>query len=393
MSRLLVIAPQPFFTARGTPLSVYYRTLVMAEQGVEIDLLTYGIGEDVAIPGVRIVRIPRLPLTGSMPVGPSWPKAILDIPMALWTVGLLLRHRYEVVHAHEEAVFWCQALKPLFGFRMIYDMHSSLPQQLENFRYTRSPLLLGIFRALERRALASANVVVTICRELRDHTQMLGVDPERQLLIENSLFDDVILSSPADRDATAVQSCRAMFGPDCRVIVYAGTFEAYQGIELLVDAFSRVVARVPQARLLLAGGRDEQVANIRARADALGLGATCLLVGQVPKRVASAYMQSADVLVSPRLHGTNTPLKIYEQLASGCPLVATRIRSHTQVLDDSTGFLVEPEPESLAEGLIRALTDSSGVEQRVRGACALYERDYSRSSYEGKIRRLLDMIA
>ena len=60
MSRLLVIAPQPFFTARGTPFSVYYRTLVMAEQGVEIDLLTYGIGEDVDIPGVRIVRIPRL---------------------------------------------------------------------------------------------------------------------------------------------------------------------------------------------------------------------------------------------------------------------------------------------------------------------------------------------
>jgi glycosyltransferase involved in cell wall biosynthesis len=150
---------------------------------------------------------------------------------------------------------------------------------------------------------------------------------------------------------------------------------------------------VPQARLLLAGGRAEQVARIRAMVDAAGLGATCILVGQVPKRVASGYMQSADVLVSPRLHGTNTPLKIYEQLASGRPLVATRIRSHTQVLDDSTGFLVEPEPESLAAGLIQALTDPTGVERRVRNACALYERDYSRSSYEGKIRRLLEMIA
>src|SRR5688572_21768428 len=190
VSRLLVIAPQPFFAARGTPLSVYYRTLVMAEQGVEIDLLTYGIGEDVEIPGVRIVRIPRLPFTDSVPIGPSWSKAVLDIPMMLWTVGLLLRHRYDVVHAHEEAVFWCQALKPVFGFRMIYDMHSSLPQQLENFRYTKSRLLLRAFRALERRALASANVVVTICSELRDHTQTLGVAPERQLLIENSIFDE-----------------------------------------------------------------------------------------------------------------------------------------------------------------------------------------------------------
>ena len=59
--KLLMIAPEPFFTPRGTPFSVYYRALVAAEQGASIDLLTYGEGDDVVIPGVRIVRIPRLP--------------------------------------------------------------------------------------------------------------------------------------------------------------------------------------------------------------------------------------------------------------------------------------------------------------------------------------------
>jgi len=391
VSRVLVVAPQPFFTSRGTPLSVYYRTLVMAEQGVEIDLLTYGIGDDVEIPGVRIVRIPRLPGTRSVPLGPSWPKAILDIPMVLWTVGLLLRHRYRAVHAHEEAVFWCQALKPLFGFRMIYDMHSSLPQQLENFRYTKSRLLLGLFRALERRALASSNVVITICRELADHTRSLGVAPERQLLIENSLFEDVRLRAPPA--AETPRPPPEVFGPGTRIVVYAGTFEAYQGVEVLVDAFSRVVSRLPQARLLLVGGREEQVGRVRVLADAMGLGESCRLLGHVPKAAASHYMRTADVLVSPRLHGINTPLKIYEQLASGRPLVATRITSHTQVLDDATCFLVDPDPESLADGIIRALSDPVAVERRVRSARALYEREYSRSSYEGKIRRLLEMIA
>ena len=48
--RALVIAPEPFFTPRGTPLSVYYRTLVTAELGVQVDLLTYGQGADVSIP-------------------------------------------------------------------------------------------------------------------------------------------------------------------------------------------------------------------------------------------------------------------------------------------------------------------------------------------------------
>ena len=58
--KALVIAPQPFFSPRGTPFSTYYRALVAAELGVEIDLLTYGQGQDVDIPRVRIIRIPNI---------------------------------------------------------------------------------------------------------------------------------------------------------------------------------------------------------------------------------------------------------------------------------------------------------------------------------------------
>ena len=69
--KALVIAPQPFFTPRGTPLSVYHRTAIAAELGVEIDLLTYGQGRDVDIPGVRIIRIPDFAFLGTVKVGPS----------------------------------------------------------------------------------------------------------------------------------------------------------------------------------------------------------------------------------------------------------------------------------------------------------------------------------
>ena len=71
--------------------------------------------------------------------------------MVLWTIALLCRRRYAVVHAHEEAVFWCLWLKPLFRFRLIYDMHSSLPQQLNNFRFAELPLLRRLFGALGKK--------------------------------------------------------------------------------------------------------------------------------------------------------------------------------------------------------------------------------------------------
>jgi glycosyltransferase involved in cell wall biosynthesis len=328
-----------------------------------------------------------------VPVGPSWKKLLLDIPMVVWTIGLLLRHRYRVVHAHEESVFWCRFLKPLFRFRLIYDMHSSLPQQLENFRFTRSRLLIGTFKALEESCLGAANAVVTICPDLRDYALGAGVAPSRHLLIENSIFDDVRIRSPAEADTVTKLREAPRFGPNDRVILYAGTFEAYQGIELLVRAFLEVSRSCPAARLLLVGGTEEQTRRTQALIESLGLDDRCALTGRVPKSAALAYTRAANVLVSPRVHGTNTPLKIYEQLASGRPLVATRIWSHTQVLDDSVCYLAEPDPQSLASALIAALTDEAGAALRVRNALELYQRNYSREVYERKIRQMLEIVA
>jgi glycosyltransferase involved in cell wall biosynthesis len=390
--RALVVAPQPFFSPRGTPFSVYYRTLVTAQLGTEIDLLTYGQGEDVDIPGVRIVRIPRFAALGHVRVGPSALKLFLDTFLVLWTVGLLLRRRYDFVHAHEEAVFWCCLLKPLFRFRLVYDMHSSLPQQLTNFRFTTSRLLIGLFAWMERVALGRADAVITICPDLRDYALGMGVAAERHMLIENSIFDDVRLHGDARVQATAPAPGEPPVQLPAGIIVtYAGTFEPYQGIDLLLEAFPHVVAQRPDARLLMIGGTPAQVREKQRRASALGLDGVCIFTGQVSKARARELSARSDVLVSPRIEGTNTPLKIYEQLASGKPLVATRIWSHTQVLTDEVCILVEPEPTAMAGGIVAAIGDGGPLAHIAR-AQSLYEQVYSRPVYEAKVRQLLESL-
>lgn len=396
--KVLVVAPQPFFAPRGTPLSVYYRTMVMAEQGVSIDLLAYGEGEDVEIKGVRLLRIPRMAWVGPVPVGPSWKKLFLDAFMFLWTVGLLIGNRYDAVHAHEESVFWCRMLKPIFRFRLIYDMHSSLPQQLTNFQFTKSRILKSIFRMLEDTCLRKADAVVTICPDLMDYALGTGVPSTKHLLIENSIFDDVRLAKPPPGSPTASAPAPASVIPaalDLKrpIILYAGTFEHYQGIDILVKAFALVRARRPDIQLLLAGGTPRQVAGVQDIARDLGVADGVLVTGRVSKTTSMQYTRIANVLVSPRTQGTNTPLKIYEQLASGKPLVATRIVSHTQVLDESVCFMVDPTPESIAEGLLRAASDPACAQAVAARAQALYEREYSRPVYERKIKKLLEMVS
>ncbi len=393
--KALVIAPQPFFSPRGTPFSVYYRTMVMAELGTQIDLLTYGQGQDVDLPGVRIVRIPAFRFLGPVKVGPSYKKLFLDLFVILWTIGLLIRHRYDVVHAHEESVFFSRFLKPIFGFKLIYDMHSSLPEQLGNYRFTRSRLIVGTFEWLESTCLRAADAVITICPHLADYALPRMPDRSRHFLIENSIFDEVRLKQPADAGAASATGATALLPlPAGRPIVgYAGTFEAYQGLDLLIAAFAKARETVPDAFLLMVGGSPPQVEAMRRLAERHGLTGHCLFTGQVPQALAKAYMAQAAVLTSPRSTGSNTPLKIYEQLASGVPLVATRIPSHTQVVDDEVCFLADLDPESMAAALVAALSDREARDRVVANAARLYAEHYSRAAYEGKMRALLNAVA
>ncbi|MFQ5889861.1 MAG: glycosyltransferase family 4 protein [Gemmatimonadota bacterium] len=389
--KALAVVPQPFFTPRGTPISVYYRTLVMAELGVEIDLLTYGEGCEVEIPGVRIIRIPRFRFLGSVRPGPSALKLFLDLVLVLRALPLLAGRRYDFVHAHEEAVFFFRALKPLFRFKLVYDMHSCLPQQLVNFEFTSSRLLVGLFRWLERVSLEGSDAVITVCPELARSAAERLQEPGRHFLIENTLFGEIRFPDHGSRIAgTEVSGVPDNQRP---IVAYAGTFQPYQGIDLLIPAFARVRERRPDAFLLMVGGRPAQVERYRRMAIELGMDGHCLFTGMLDPTTARRYLRRATVVVSPRDRGTNTPMKIYEHLANGIPLVATRVVAHTQVLDDDICFLVDADPDSLARGVLEALDDEARRREVVARARARYSSEYSRERYVEKMRHVLEVLS
>jgi glycosyltransferase involved in cell wall biosynthesis len=392
--RVLAIAPEPFFTPRGTPMSVYYRTAVMAERGAQVDLLTYGQGDDVDIANVRLIRIPRLRWLEPIKTGPSLTKALLDAWMVLWTVRLLLRRRYDLVHAHEESAFWCRLLKPLLRFKLVYDMHSSLPQQLTNFQFTRSRLLIGLFDRLERSSLHRSDAIITICPQLQQHVTAMNGCGARSILIENSLFEPVRLKSrahPSTHEPDRAEPTVTL--PPSPRLVYCGTLEAYQGIELLLEAFALLHQDHREASLLIVGGRADQVDRYQKYAADRNVQQHVLFTGSVSQARAQQYQRKADVLLSPRVRGDNTPLKIYELLASGIPFVATNIDAHTQVLSEDVCFLAPPEPEPFARAMKHALTDRPARQEKLETAKCLYEAQYGRRAYEQKIDRLLEMVS
>ncbi|HEY7417705.1 MAG TPA: hypothetical protein VH593_21160, partial [Ktedonobacteraceae bacterium] len=69
--RILILAPQPFLEERGAPFAIYHHIKVLLEMGFRVDLVTYHVGKDISLPGLRIFRIPALPFIRKVKVGPS----------------------------------------------------------------------------------------------------------------------------------------------------------------------------------------------------------------------------------------------------------------------------------------------------------------------------------
>src|SRR5918999_5296882 len=125
------------------------------------------------------------------------------------------------------------------------------------------------------------------------------------------------------------------------VILYAGTFEAYQGLDLLVDASKEVIRTRKDVRFLCVGGHENQIGRMKSLTHQRGVAEYFIFPGTVPPEEVESFFKIATILISPRTSGTNTPLKIYSYLRAGLPILATKIISHTQVLTDDVALLVE----------------------------------------------------
>jgi glycosyltransferase involved in cell wall biosynthesis len=385
---ILMIAPEPFFEPRGTPFSEYHRIRALLELGHTVDLVTYPFGEDVALPGLRVFRAMRPPLIRRVGIGPSFAKVPLDLSLAATALGRALSDRYDMVHSHEEGAAIGVVLAWWLGVPHLYDMHSSLPQQLGNFKFSQSRVLRWVFERFERIAVARSRVVIVICPELERLVRELKPN-SAPVLIENAPGAGDSGGASAPRAAV-----RARYGLDVSspVILYTGTFEAYQGLDLLFAAAPGVLHARPDARFVLAGGAPAQIDAFKTRVRGLGIDGQVIFTGERPASEIPDLLAAADVLVSPRSRGTNTPLKIYQYLRSGRVIVATRLLTHTQVLNDAVAILTEATPAAFAGGILQAIGDPAAAARIGDAAAQLAATKYSYEAYLARTREAIGRL-
>ena len=179
---------------------------------------------------------------------------------------------------------------------------------------------------------------------------------------------------------------------DQPVVLYAGTFADYQGLANLTAAMPKILETVPRAVLVLVGTERTNGSRGGLRLEERVPLESRRLLGRQPQSAISRYLAMADVVVSPRIYGSNLPLKVLEYLAAGCAIVATAIPAHSSVLNDERALLVQPTPEGLAAGITELLEAPERARRLQAGARSFAERNLDWLGFVHSVGEVLDEV-
>ncbi len=378
--RVLFITPQPYFQWRGSPIRVSFNLMVLTELGFEVDLLCLPFGEDRRTQGVRVVRVGNLPGLKGIPIGPSIWKVPFDAK--LWWAGrrLINAAPYDVVHAVEDAGALAVSLARRSGAKLIFEKHS------DPVSYNRGllrNLVMRLYSRVEAYSIRHADAVIGTGPGLV--AQSRHIAPATPAY---HIFDIASSLAEPEPERVAAQRRALQRNPDDVLITYVGSFAVYQGIDLLFSAIPKVAEREPRARFVIVGGTPDEIEHRRA---ALGPAASAVyFAGKIPPDDLPHTLTASDMLLSTRLSGTNTPLKLLDYLKAGRCIVATNSRANRLLLNEKSARFVDPDAESLAVGCCELINDP---EQRQRLASGGGERIRSTYNYPEFKRRLTQVYA
>jgi len=381
--KILLIAPQPFYQERGTPIAVRLLIEALCLAGHTVDLLTYHEGEDIQLEGLVIERIANIPGVRNVPIGFSWKKLVCDFFLSFKLIRMCITNDYQVIHAVEESIYPAVLVKIFSKKYLVYDMDSSMADQLIE-KWNALRFVKGGLDAFEKLAVRKSDTVIAVCEDL-------AIKAEDYKRTRESIFvvEDVAL--PARETGNVIDNIRLDYNITGHIALYIGNLEHYQGIDLMLEGYAKSTQK-EQLTLVIIGGQQDDIDKYRLKASALGISQKVLFLGPRPVDDLGAYLLQADILISPRLKGRNTPMKIYSYMGSGKAILATRIHSHTQVLDDACAALVAPDADEVAKGFDGLVADRKRRAELGKAASILADEKYSYPAFQKKIKDIYSRI-
>jgi PEP-CTERM/exosortase A-associated glycosyltransferase len=299
--------------------------------------------------------------------------------------------RPQLLHVHSPVLNAIPALRVgrRLGIPVLYEVRAFWEDAAVDHGRTREGALrYRVTRALETYALKRADAVTTICEGLRSDIVARGIDPRKVTVIPNAVdVEKFMLGREPD-----VALRRQLDLDGAIVLGFIGSFYAYEGLALLLEALPRIIAVDPRVRMLFVGGGPQE-ANLKQIATRLSLEDKVRFAGRVPHDEVNRYYELIDVLVYPRLSmrltELVTPLKPLEAMAQGRLLAASDVGGHRELIrDQETGVLFRAgDVDALAAKVLELLADKRSWGELRAGARRFVETERNWTSSVGRYRQ------
>ncbi len=239
---------------------------------------------------------------------------------------------------------------------------------VEEARAFRSLELERLAAAMERRVLERADAVVVVSAALAERLQGMGIAPRKLHVIPNGA-DVAAYDRAESRDV-----CRAALGLDDAIVVgFVGSLKSWHGVDVLLAAFERFLAGRPTARLLIVGS-GPAMAMLREMVARSGMERSVIFTGAVPHDHVPRLLRAMDVAVAPFKpvdHFYFSPIKLFEYMAAGLCVVASRLGQIEEIVaDHRNGLLCEPGDADSLYRALRLADESPELRRRLGTAAA-----------------------
>lgn len=325
-----MIAPTPFFADRGCHVRILEETKALQKRGHQVLICTYHHGKD--IPGIETRRIPKIPWYQKLEAGPSWHKIYLDFLLLFKSLFVAVKFKPNVIHAHlHEGALIGKILSLAFRRPLVFDYQGSMTAESADHNFFKNGgLLYKLFHQLEKKINLWPDVVVTSAPQ----------DFAAKKII--LLYDGI--DTESFRPANPEMKKR-------RVVVYLGLLGPHQGTDLLLKAVPKVLQSVPDVHFLI-GGYPE----MESRQPSV------TFCGRIDYDKAPDFLNRGTIAVAPKVSTTEANQKILTYMACGLPVVAFDTPTNREMLGDLGVYAKPGDVESLANGLIKLLSDEQLVQ-------------------------------
>tara|TARA_Y100000310_G_C20653444_1_gene800713 strand:- start:346 stop:1500 length:1155 start_codon:yes stop_codon:yes gene_type:complete len=344
--KVLVIAACPFVDDRGTPLRILGLVRGLQANGIDVHIVSYHLGRD--LPDLKIHRIRNNPYKKMAP-GPSWGKPFLDTVLVKKTIQIARKEKIQyIIGSHVEgAAIGLIAKTFLPGRKIFFDAHTAFADELVAFKTIKpNKVTYHAVKKIEKHMVKKCNHIFVDSPTLKTQFEKLGA-LEKNISVVPTGID----ASTYDIPKEEIQQVRKSLGIEQQLFLYAGTLAPYQGIDLLLQAFSNVANQ--STRLVVIGGSKEESAPYKQRFPHRQIS----FLGKIPFQDIPRYILASDILVAPRLPSKGTSsqraTKIISYMASGKPIIATDIPAHTCMINQENATIIAPNDQQAIEQALR----------------------------------------